>query len=85
MSSSTFPSTFGEIEAEEVDVEQGITLRTARVTRRLSVQAQAHQDWVRKRTRRWHAVFAGAVAGGFGLSFEKKRRRVPFAQQLFVR
>jgi hypothetical protein len=81
ISPPAYTATFGEQETEDVDLEQG----TTRVTRRLSVQAQAHQEWVRKRTKRWHAIFAGAVAGGLGLIFEKKRRRVPIAQQLFVR
>lgn len=83
---SIFPdayTSFGEPEIEEV--ENGITLRSKPVTRRLSLQAQAHQEWVRKRTKRWHAVFAGALAGGLGLLFEKRHRRVAIAQQLFVR
>ncbi|TDL24870.1 hypothetical protein BD410DRAFT_65350 [Rickenella mellea] len=52
---------------------------------RLSFRAQAHEVWVRKQTRRWHAILAGAVAGGFGVLFEKKGRRVVISQQLFVR
>ena len=87
--SSNFPisppayTSFGEPEIE--DFEKDLSLRGAPVTRRLSVQAQAHQEWVCKRTKRWHALFAGALAGGLGLSFEKRRRRVNIAQQLFVR
>ncbi|KII94559.1 hypothetical protein PLICRDRAFT_33358 [Plicaturopsis crispa FD-325 SS-3] len=54
-------------------------------TARLSLSAEAHQIWVRKRTRRWHAVLAGAVAGGLSVMFEAKSRRVTIAQQLFVR
>lgn len=81
ISPPAYTSTFGEEETDDIDLEEG----TSRVTRRLSVQAQAHQEWVRKRTKRWHAIFAGAVAGGLGLLFEKKRRRIPIAQQLFVR
>lgn len=52
---------------------------------RLSFRAQAHETWVRKKTRRWHAVVAGAVAGGIGIMFEKRSRRIAIGQQLFVR
>jgi hypothetical protein len=52
---------------------------------RLSVSAQAHQTWVRKRTRRWHAAIAGAVAAGVAVMCEKRARRLVIAQQLFVR
>ncbi|KAH7922062.1 hypothetical protein BV22DRAFT_1071135 [Leucogyrophana mollusca] len=52
---------------------------------RLSLSAQAHQVWVRKKTRRWHAVLAGAIAGGLAVMFEKRSRRVVIGQQLFVR
>ena len=52
---------------------------------RLSSSAQVHQSWVRKKTRRWHAVLAGAVAGAVAVSFEKRSRQVVIAQQLFVR
>jgi hypothetical protein len=87
------PATFEENDEEDVDIkaEAGVemeairAMRTSAATRRLSTQAQAHQEWVRKRTKRWHAIVAGAIAGGLGLLFEKKRRRVSIAQQLFVR
>lgn len=52
---------------------------------RLSLNAQAHQVWVRKRTRRWYSMFAGALAGGLAVMFEKRSRRAVIAQQLFVR
>lgn len=52
---------------------------------RLSMSAQAHQVWVRKQTRRWYSVVAGAVAGAVAVSCEKKTRRVAIAQQMFVR
>lgn len=52
---------------------------------RLSMSAQAHQQWVRKKTRRWHAVLAGAVAGGAAVLFEKRSRQTIISQQLFVR
>jgi hypothetical protein len=52
---------------------------------RLSSSAQAHQSWVRKKTRQWHSVLAGAVAGAIAVSFEKRSRQNVIAQQLFVR
>ena len=52
---------------------------------RLSSSAQVHQNWVRRKTRRWHAVLAGAIAGVIAISFEKRSRRNVIAQQLFVR
>ncbi|CAL1717475.1 unnamed protein product [Somion occarium] len=52
---------------------------------RLSSSAQAHQVWVRKRTRRWYSVFAGAMAGGISILFEKRSNRLGIAQQMFVR
>jgi hypothetical protein len=52
---------------------------------RLSSSAQIHQSWVRKKTRRWHSVLAGAVAGAVAITFEKRSRQIVFAQQLFVR
>jgi hypothetical protein len=52
---------------------------------RLSSSAQVHQSWVRKKTRRWHSVLAGAIAGAVAVSFEKHSRQTVIAQQLFVR
>lgn len=52
---------------------------------KLSLQAQVHQIWIRKKTRRWQAVLAGAIAGGIAITFEKKNRRLGVAQQMFVR
>lgn len=52
---------------------------------RLSSSAQAHQSWVRRKTRRWHSILAGAVAGFVAVSFEKRSRQNVIAQQLFVR
>jgi hypothetical protein len=52
---------------------------------RLSSSAQVHQNWVRKKTRRWHSVLAGAVAGAVAISFENRSRQSVIAQQLFVR
>ncbi|THH14186.1 hypothetical protein EW146_g6121 [Bondarzewia mesenterica] len=58
---------------------------SARRVARLSVTAQAHEIWVRKRSSRWHSAVAGAIAGGFAIMFEKRSRRTVIAQQLFVR
>jgi len=52
---------------------------------RLSSSAQVHQSWVRKKTRRWQSILAGAVAGAVAVSFEKRSRQTVIAQQLFVR
>lgn len=52
---------------------------------RLSLTAQAHQVWVRKKTRRWQSVLAGSVAGGLAIMCEKKGNRMGVAQQMFVR
>ncbi len=52
---------------------------------RLSSSAQVHQVWVRRKTRRWHPILAGALAGVVAISFEKRSRRNVIAQQLFVR
>ncbi|KAI8989851.1 hypothetical protein BD414DRAFT_536221 [Trametes punicea] len=52
---------------------------------RLSASAQAHQLWVRKRTRWWYSAFAGALSGAIAITFEKRSRRAGIAQQMFVR
>jgi hypothetical protein len=52
---------------------------------RLSSSARVHQEWVRKKSRRWHSVLAGAIAGAIAVSFEKRSRQTVIAQQLFVR
>ncbi|KAL0950380.1 hypothetical protein HGRIS_010342 [Hohenbuehelia grisea] len=52
---------------------------------RLSLSAQARMVIIRKKTRRWHAVLAGAVAGALAIVWEKPNRRGVIAQQLFVR
>ncbi|KIK43512.1 hypothetical protein CY34DRAFT_803768 [Suillus luteus UH-Slu-Lm8-n1] len=82
---SSLPSPF---EDEEEDVEAPPTPSEVPLSARqprLSLSAQAHQVWVRKKTRRWHSMFAGALAGGLAVMFEKRSRRVVIAQQLFVR
>jgi len=52
---------------------------------RLSLSAQAQLILVRKKTRRWHAALAGAVAGGMAIMWETRSRRGIIAQQMFVR
>lgn len=47
----------------------------------MTVRAQ----FLRKKTKRWHAVLAGLIAGGVGVSFEARSRRLVIAQQMFVR
>ncbi|KAL1940045.1 hypothetical protein VTO73DRAFT_9380 [Trametes versicolor] len=72
-------------EASE-DVELGIQQRKKGARQaRLSMSAQVHQMWVRKRTRWWYSAFAGSVAGAIAIMFEKRGRRVGIAQQMFVR
>jgi hypothetical protein len=39
---------------------------------------------IRKKTRRWHAALAGALAGGLAIMWERKMRKL-LALQLFVR
>ena len=65
--------------------ENGTITMMSKVKTKLSAQAVAHEIWVRKRGRRWHAFVAGAVAGGAAIMFETKQRRVGIAQQMFVR
>ncbi|KAI0312802.1 hypothetical protein OF83DRAFT_1066610 [Amylostereum chailletii] len=71
-------------------VQEHLTLPTPTTSERarsgrLSINAQAHQLWMRKKTRRWHSVVAGAVAGGVAILFEKPGRQAVISQQLFVR
>ncbi|OCH90016.1 hypothetical protein OBBRIDRAFT_731675 [Obba rivulosa] len=75
---------------EDIDIEvetPGLDPALARGSRhaRLSMSAQVHHVWARKRTRRWYAVLAGAMAGGVAIMFEKRSRRVAIGQQMFVR
>ncbi|KAI0782562.1 hypothetical protein C8Q75DRAFT_727422 [Abortiporus biennis] len=69
------------------DLEEGVTDEKLLSERhgRLSASGEAHQVWVRKKTRRWYAIFAGAFAGAIAISFERKDHRVGIAQQMFVR
>ncbi|TRM67404.1 hypothetical protein BD626DRAFT_395126 [Schizophyllum amplum] len=57
----------------------------ARRQHRLSLSAHAQLVLVRKKTRRWHAALAGAIAGGLAITCENSKRRNVIAQQLFVR
>ncbi|KAF7301198.1 hypothetical protein MIND_00684500 [Mycena indigotica] len=59
----------------------GLTRRAPR----LSLSTQARLILRQQHGRRWHAAVAGAIAGGLALMWEKRSRRVMFAQQLFVR
>lgn len=52
---------------------------------RLSLSTHAQMMIVRKKTRRWHAALAGAVAGALAIVWEKRNRRGVIAQQMFVR
>lgn len=84
---SPFSPTSPESQDEE-DLVLPVTMKPTPSERRrgrLSFRAQTHELWVRKKTRRWHSVLAGAVAGGVGVLFEKRSRRIVIAQQLFVR
>ncbi|TBU28745.1 hypothetical protein BD311DRAFT_757898 [Dichomitus squalens] len=67
------------------EVELGVLEQPRSRRARLSASAQAHQVWVRKRTRWWYSAFAGAAAGAIAIMFEKRSRRVGIAQQMFVR
>ncbi|KAI6042738.1 hypothetical protein EDC04DRAFT_2656237 [Pisolithus marmoratus] len=78
------PSPFDESDDEsEPTTPDPITLSQKRV--RFSLSAHAQEVWVRKRTHRWHAALAGALAGSLAVMFEKRSRRIAIAQQLFVR
>jgi len=65
--------------------ENGTITMVPKVKTKLSAQAVAHEIWVRKKGRRWHAFVAGAVASAVAIMFETKKRRVGIAQQMFVR
>jgi hypothetical protein len=68
------------------DLEVGGRSRISLSARRARLSISAHAKvMIRKQTRRWHAVFAGAVAGGAAIMFESKSRRTLIAQQMFVR
>ena len=83
--SSPLSSPFEEDEEERPGFVTPLEVPLSERQPRLSLSAQAHQQWVLKKTRRWHAVVAGAIAGGVAIMFEKRSRRLLIAQQLFVR
>jgi len=62
-----------------------IVVPTNRRKARLSLSARTQLILIRKRTRRWHAALAGAIAGALAIVWEKRTRRGLIAQQLFVR
>jgi hypothetical protein len=51
----------------------------------LALSERTQQLLVRKKTRRWHAVVAGSIAGALAVLFEKRGRRITIGQQMFVR
>lgn len=67
--------------ASRLTVEVPLAERRAR----LSLSTHAQMMIVRKKTRRWHAALAGAVAGALAIVWEKRNRRGVIAQQMFVR
>ncbi|KAI6124218.1 hypothetical protein EDD16DRAFT_1691315 [Pisolithus croceorrhizus] len=75
------PSPFEESEDESEPVTPNPVKRRVR----FSLSAHAQEVWVRKRSHRWHAALAGALAGSLAVMFEKRSRRIAIAQQLFVR
>ena len=76
------PTPFDDSE-DEIELLPKQTTHPRRV--RFSLSTHAQQVWVRKRTRRWHAALAGAIAGSIAVMFEKRSRRIAVAQQMFVR
>ncbi|KAI6032197.1 hypothetical protein BKA83DRAFT_4210653 [Pisolithus microcarpus] len=80
------PSPFEDSEDESEPVTPDpVMLSSSQRQVRFSLSAHAQEVWVRKRTHRWHAALAGALAGSLAVMFEKRSRRIAIAQQLFVR
>jgi hypothetical protein len=75
----------GRKEKAVVGGENGRITMLPKVKTKLSAQAVAHEIWVRKKGRRWHAFVSGALAGGVAVMFETKKWRIGIAQQMFVR
>ncbi|KAJ7229186.1 hypothetical protein GGX14DRAFT_417016 [Mycena pura] len=89
---SSLPSTRGlssPIDAEDETTSSPdsglVTPGLQRRAPRLSLSTHAQMVLVRKRTRRWHSAFAGAISGGLAIMWEKRSRRTDIAQQVFVR
>lgn len=78
------PSTTEAAVAEE-ETDDVPPLNRIRRRGRLSRSAEAHQEWLHKKTRRWYSVAAGAVAGAIAIRCESADRRMGIAQQMFVR
>lgn len=74
-------SPFDSEDEEEIELGQ---VRGSRIAR-LSNNAQAHQSWVKHKSKGWYSLVAGAVAGGASVMFEKRANRLAIGQQLFVR
>ena len=72
---------------EEFDLEAATSIEVPLEKRkgRLSLSKQARQLLVRKHTKKWHAVVAGAISGGLAIMCEKRSRRGIISQQMFVR
>ncbi|KAI5993509.1 hypothetical protein EDD15DRAFT_2135963, partial [Pisolithus albus] len=78
------PFPFGDSEDESEPVTPDPIIPSSSQRRvRFSLSAHALEVWVRKRTHRWHAALAGALAGSLAIMFEKPSRRIAIAQQLF--
>ena len=71
--------------AEHPSTTLHVPIPTSKRKARLSLSASAQLTLIRKKTRRWHAALAGALAGGIAIMWEKRARRRDIAQQLFVR
>lgn len=71
--------------AEHPSTTLHVPIPTSKRKARLSLSASAQLTLIRKKARRWHAAFAGALAGGIAIIWEKRARRRVIAQQMFVR
>ncbi|KAF9441977.1 hypothetical protein P691DRAFT_711032 [Macrolepiota fuliginosa MF-IS2] len=69
----------------EAELPTTVMVPTNRRRTRLSLSTRTRLILIRKRTRRWHAALAGAIAGGLAIIWEKRSRRGLIAQQFFVR
>lgn len=80
--------TKGEVVADGPTLESPMKTMEVKLSQRkarLSLSTHAQLLFLRKKTRRWHAALAGAIAGGLAIVLEKRSRRGTIAQQLFVR
>jgi hypothetical protein len=74
-----------DIEAAAALKGNTLTVPLANRKARLSLSKEAQAVLIRKKTRKWHAALAGAVAGGLAVMWESRSRRRDIAQQMFVR